>query len=256
MASKKPAAKKPAAKTGTAVAPRAATNVVSIREQLKKDAQGVDDRTSAPGGDSIIITQDKHFKLPTGEKTQGPIDVLIVDFVSYNAYYDGLKYDPKDIRPPGCFAISLSPKNMKPSGNSKNIQAKSCDECPNNEFGSDGEGKACKNMRMLAVLPPDADETTPLAVIKVSPTAIKGFDAYVRSVTAKFDTTPAALLTEVSFDPDADYPTLRFGNPRPADDDLLALGFAARETARKRLMQEPDVSGWTPVQKKPVKKSR
>lgn len=220
------------------------TSVVSIadiKKQMSTIAANISSNIAPPSGDSIIITQDKHFKLPNGQKSPGPLSVIIVDFISINAYYPGA-YDPKKISPPVCFALGTSPTTLVPSAKSPEVQSTSCAACPNNEFGSSGDGKACKNGRRLAVLPPDADDSTPFAILNVSPSAIKAFDSYVSSIAGQFNVPPFGVVTEVTFDPGVTYASLRFGNPKPCNDKQLTMAFARKEDARKRLMVEPDVS--------------
>lgn len=243
----------PGAKTTVAVKP--ATNIVDITKQLQAEVATLADRTSPAGGDVIRITQDKQFQLPDGRKTPGPINVVIVDFISANNFWHG-KYDPKNIEPPACFAIGQNPTTLVPSDNSPDKQAATCAVCPNNQFGSDGDGKACKNGRVLAVIPPDYQEGDALMLLKVSPTALKPFDGYVRSVATQFKLPPIGVITSVSLDPNQTYASLRFGDPRPTPPELLHTAAALREAARARLIQEPDVSGYeTPSAKsKPAAK--
>lgn len=233
----------------TAPAAKPGTNVVSLKERMKQEVATLSSRTAPPSGDNISITQDKHFKLPNGSKHPGPLSVIIVDFMSKNEFYEGA-YDPNNMTSPACFAIGQTPTTMAPSPNAPVPQSKTCTGCPMNEFGSAGKGKACKNMRVLAVLPPDADADEPLAIIKVSPTALKSFDGYVNSVAQKFGVPPLGVVTELSFDPNQTYATLRFGNPTPCSEDQLTVAFARKDEARKRLEVEPDVSRYVaPVAK-------
>ena len=81
------------------------------------------------------------------------LELVVVDFVTTHNFYAG-RFDKDNIVPPDCFAIGVDPKNMVPSPNAPNPQAKDCQSCPMNAWGSDGKGKACKNGRKLAVLPP------------------------------------------------------------------------------------------------------
>ncbi|WP_025915474.1 hypothetical protein [Herminiimonas sp. CN] len=233
MATKKPA--------GTAVAVKKTTagNIVDIRALLAKEVTDMASRVGAPGGDSIKVTQDKKFEFPDGTKSAGPIKLVIVDFVSANSFYEGA-YDPNNISPPACFSIGSNPTQMVPSENSPVKQASACGACPMNQFGSAGNGKACKNSRVLAVLPPGATADTPLWILKVSPTALKAFDAYVTSVVRSFQLPPVSVVTEVSFDESLTYASLRFGNPEPNED--LEVCFARKEEAMTRLKTEPDVS--------------
>ena len=235
------------AKTSVSVRKPSAGSVVSIQDALKAQAAGMNERVAPPAGAGIRITQDKHFLLPDGTKTQGPLELVIVDFVSRNNFYEG-SFDPKNIVPPGCFAIGTNPKDMTPSANSPNKQSADCQSCPMNQFGSDGEGKACKNGRVLAVLPPDADENTPLWTLNVSPTALRNFDGHVQSVVRAFGMPPVAVVTTVGFDDTVTYAKLTFSNP--VANENVAVGYARQQEARELLMVEPDVSGYAPPGRK------
>lgn len=251
MATKKPATATPTsaslkastgkASTSVAVRKPSAGSVVSITEALKAQAEGMGSRVAPPSGNGIRITQDKHFQLPDGTKTPGPLELVIVDFVTQHRFYESA-YDPKNIVPPGCFAIGVNPKDMAPSDSSPNKQSTDCQSCPMNAFGSNGTGKACANNRLLAVLPPDADENTPIWTLSVSPTALKGFDGYVQSVVRAFGMPPIGVVTTVSFDETVTYAKLVFSEPKP--NPLLNDMFARQGEAKELLMVEPDVSGY------------
>ena len=148
--------KAPTAKTSTAVAvvKKASGAVVNIQDMLRKQAESMSERTSPASGISIRVTQDKQFSLPDGQKTD-ELEVVIVDFVARNEFYEGA-YDKDNMSPPACFAIGVAPNKLVASDNSPQKQADTCAECPMNAFGSAGKGKACKNGRVLAVLPVDA----------------------------------------------------------------------------------------------------
>jgi hypothetical protein len=241
--------KAPAAKTSTAVAvvKKASGAVVNIQDMLRKQAESMSERTSPASGISIRVTQDKQFSLPDGQKTD-ELEVVIVDFVARNEFYEGA-YDKDNMSPPACFAIGVAPNKLVASDNSPQKQADTCAECPMNAFGSAGKGKACKNGRVLAVLPVDADENTPIWLLKVSPTALKGFDGYVQGVARTFQTPPVGVVTKVSFDPNVTYASLRFSDATPNEN--LAAHFARQAEAKELLEQEPDVSGYEAP--KPVK---
>jgi hypothetical protein len=248
MATKKsvPAAApaKPAAKpkaTGTAVAVKKTTGgaLVDIKAMMAAELAGLANRTAPAGGDKIQL-KDKKFHLPDGTQTD-TLNVVIVDFMAVNNFYEGA-YDAKNIVPPTCFAIGQIPTQMVPSDNAPVKQSDACASCPMNQFGSAGDGKACKNMRRLAVLPPDADTDTPLWILDVSPTGLKSFDGYVRSAASKFGVTPIGLITEITFAADVSYASLRFGNPEP--NEQMAVHWQRRQEATDRLTQEPDVSGY------------
>lgn len=225
----------------TAVAKKTSGNVVSIMDTLKAQAALMGSRVQAPTGASIRVTQDKQFLLPDGTKTPGPLELVIVDFTSKNMFYEGA-FDPKNISPPACFALGNDIATMAPSKNSPVPQSSSCATCPMNQFGSAGDGKACKNCRVLAVLPPDATEDTPLWLLSTSPTANKGFDGYVGQVARLFEMPPVGVVTTVSFDPSVTYAKLQFGTPVPNGN--VGIHFARQEEAKAMLGVEPDVSGF------------
>lgn len=252
-ATKTAALKKPATTASTAVAVKKPSggNIVSIQEALKAQAAGLNDRTELPGGNKIKL-EPGLFKLPDGTDTAGPLELVIVDFTTVHRFYPS-KFDRNNIVPPACFALGPNPKQMTPSKNSPERQADSCQGCPNNEFGSDGDGKACKNGRLLAVLPPDADEDTPLWLLEVSPTAIKGFDSYVQSVARTFGMPPIAVVTSVSLDDTVAYAKLKFDDPQP--NEQLSAHYARQAEAQELLATEPDVSGYEKPVKAPARKA-
>jgi len=243
---------KPVASTQVAVLP--ANLPAALREQLAAETAAMGSRIQAGGGDFIKLTKDKHFKLPDGTKHPGPLEVVVLDFVSANNFFDR-PYKEGEITPPACFAIGLEPSSLVPSKNSPDRQADACNTCPNNEWGSKGEGKACTNNRILAIVAgigdDGADPDAPLYLIKVSPTATKAWDSYVATIRAQYNAPPVAVVTDIFFDPSSEFQSLRFGNPRPNEN--LEMHFARKAAARQRLLQEPDVSGYKKVE---VKKGR
>ncbi len=228
-----------AKKTSTAVAVKKTSNaVVDVKAMLQAMVAANAKKTAPAGGNAIRVTQDKHLLLPDGSKTD-ELQVVIVEFTSRNEFYDGA-FDKNNIRPPACFAIGDVPSELVPSANSPEKQADSCAECPMNLFGSAGNGKACKNTRILAVLPADAEEDTPIWTIKVSPTAIKGFDGYVRNVQRVFGVPPVGVVTTIAFDENAEHAQLKFSDPVPNEN--AAVHLARVDEAKEILMTEPDVS--------------
>lgn len=242
----KPAAKS-AAKVGTAVAVKkpagGALATADLQAMLRKQMEDNASRVEPGSGKSIRINQDKSFTLPDGTKTREPLELVVVDFVSRNDYYAGA-YNKDDIVPPNCVAISPDPKGMIPLKSSPDRQADSCAQCPMNVFGSapTGAGKACKNSRVLAVLPPEAEDDTEIWVLKVSPTAIRGFDGFVASTSRTFQLPPVGVVVKVGFNEAVDYPSLEFFDPVPNEN--LAVHMARQEEARDLLMEEPDFTGF------------
>lgn len=204
-------------------------------EELAAEALKIRERIGAPSGDAIRVNKDKTFSLPTGESNER-LAVVVVNFVTMNQYYQG-KYDPKNIQPPVCMAAGTDLATMKPFAKVAEPQNKDCHTCWANQWGTDGKGKACKNQRVLAVLAPNYQVDGPLMLLKISPTGTRFWDSYVTQV-INMAGALIKVVTEITFDPNVDYASLRFKIAGPNDGWKDA--FARRGPALERLLVEPD----------------
>lgn len=222
---------------------------VNYEEQLAKEAAEIAKRISAPSGDRVRFKANSAFITPDGMEGEA-LEVVVVEFMSSNVLYEGA-YDRDNPQTPACFAIGPEPSMLVPSPNSPAKQAETCVACPNNQFGSapNGKGKACKNTRILAIIPASALDTpkeeAPIWVLAVPPTSLKSFDGYVGKLASQHKTVPAGVITEITLDPAITYASPRFSVVRPLKSNELGLFMSRREEASKRLLTEPDVSGYT-----------
>lgn len=236
-----------AKKTTSVVKPQKSTAIATT--SFTEDMEALKNQLNAPSGDKIKV-DNKTFKLPSGASAE-ELDVVIVDFVHCNNYYESA-YQEGVIVPPSCFAISPEPNGMTPSQNSPDVQSQvGCAGCVQNQFGSAGKGKACQNRILVAVLPADMETTTaetPLAIIDLSPTTVKPFQQYIASVARALQRPPYGVVSHVSCDPTKKWDAIMFSEPQPFDmEDEEAQAFVAmirgrREEARARLLTEPDVA--------------
>lgn len=231
---------------------------VNYAELLSKESADIAKRIAAPSGDRIYIQNNSIFKTPDGQEGEA-LQVVVVEFISSNMMYDRA-YDKNNPSPPACFAIGPEPSTLVPSTNSPSVQAGTCSACPNNQFGSaaNGKGKACKNTRLLAVMPlwelDDPNNEAPIWIMSVPPASIKAFDGYAHSLAAKHKTVPIGVITEISLDTSSAFASPRFDVVRPLTNDELGFFVTRREEASQRLYVEPDVSQYAPPQ--PVKNVR
>lgn len=208
---------------------------------------------TAPSGDFIRL-KGKKFRFPSDtDKDPGydELDVVIVDFVYYNAYYETAFRDDTPASPV-CFALSPEPTGMIPSPNCPDKQCDACTGCEMNEFGPNNEAKPCQNRVLIAVLPRDANEDTPFNIISISPTSNKkkdptGFQNYIKSVASSLRRPPYGVVTNLTFDPQVAYPKVMFDHAQEIvmDDDgveFVNMVRSRREEARARLMTEPRVA--------------
>lgn len=217
---------------------RAQINVpTDINAEIAAEMEMMAKRISAPSGNKIQATQGKLFKFPDGTEVS-EFECVVVDFVAINKFYAD-SYDRNNITPPLCYAVNLEPSQLVPVDTSIEKQAESCAKCDLNKFGSAGKGKACQNTRLLAVLPTDADSSTDLMVLSVSPTAIDAFDKYVGSIARTFGVPVRGVVTKVGFNPAKEYASMVFSSVAPADKDLFMTAHTRKMEALTLLTTVP-----------------
>ena len=201
-------------------------------EQLAAEAQAMINKAGAVAGATIRV-KNKKFVLPDGREA-ATFTAVILDFINVHEFYEG-RYDPKVIRPPVCAAKGEDPKNMVPYDESPKPQADNCNECPMNQFGSEGKGKACKNGIWLAVVPADDLTSEPL-MVKLAPTSTMPFRKYV-SLLANTGRPLFSVVTEFSLDNSVDYAKILCGAPVPLPMADVSVVMGRRADALKRLAQ-------------------
>lgn len=238
------AAKKPST---NAVVQRAQVQLpAEIEQAMASSIAEFQGRMSAPVGNRITVTQDKKFKNAAGEKWD-TMRGVIVDFIAKKAYYEG-DYDKNNIVPPNCFAMGFMPHDsLEHSENAPEpVHADGCKACPYNQFktAKNGNGKACKDSYVLAVMSTGADEdgSYKLVTLELSATAIKPFEKYVRDLARDTGKAPYAFETEFFFDDKSDYASVRCAPVNALPVELVTAAFGLRDDARKLLSVEPNVS--------------
>ena len=214
-------------------------SVLDIQAELRAQVATLKDTVAPPTG-FTISTKAKQFTLPDGRQSGGPLECIILDHISANHYYTGA-YNPSALTAPDCFAINRIVAELKASPNSPSVQDEnSCLDCAFNQWGSapnGGKGKACKNQRMLLLVPADVDSIDAQQyILKVSPSGVKHYDKYI-DMLASSERHPIQLITLVSFDPNEAYPSLRFA-VKEAHDKLEVM-WELRKRGENLLFQEP-----------------
>lgn len=230
-------------------------SAADVKKQLQEDAQKIKDRVSAPETNQISI-KDRMFTFPDGQVYTDSVELVVVDFVAWNSYYPD-QFDPKNPKPPVCFAYGESLSTLAPSENAPEPQSDACSGCWANEFESGvGNGKACKNQRRLAVVPVHADdpENAPMFTLMVPPSSIKKFDGFVNTVARLYEVPPVGVSVTVRMNPEVNYSNLIFENPEPNQN--IAAHYNRLQEARELITVEPDLSGYEPPKKSSGKGSR
>lgn len=186
---------------------------VDIEAQIKKQLMEQKGQLGALPSNKIGL-KGKQFTLPDGQKSDGPLECVILDFVWTMVHYPGA-FNSNNPQAPNCFAVGReNPEGgeLKPHESVSKPQGKDCASCAKNQWGSapSGSGKACKNQRRLVVVPPNFDENTEPMTMYVSPGGLKNFDKYVARLNNEQGVLPVQVVTEVAFDKDQPYPLLTF----------------------------------------------
>lgn len=248
------------------IAIKKSTAMVSMADWEKRleDAAVEESARVKAGSGNYIGIRGKEFAYQ-GADLGEELDVVILDFVYTNEYYD-VPFDQENPSPPACFAINKGEDELVPDEACPDKQAEDCASCDLNQWGSAerGKGKACGNRRRIAVVSvADLDKDIKdieVAFIRVPPTSGKNFDKYYKGVT-KIHRRPAyGVITRLAFDQESDSEVLTFEALGKIDNAAhMAVVSQKREECQDALMQVPDFSGYgatqKPKSKKPAKAS-
>lgn len=198
------------------------TALVNYEEELARQSQLAAGTVDAIATGRFFAIRGATLSFNDAPVAHNRMAVIIADFVLENNFYE-TAYDPDDPTPPTCYAFGRTEAEMKPHDEvfaAKNQQHDTCRGCEHNEFGSaeKGRGKACTNRVRLSLLPAAhlteagkvdklyseedlADEA--FAFLRLPPTSLKSFAAYVKSVSGALKRPPHGVLTLIEVVPDA-----------------------------------------------------
>lgn len=205
-------------------------------EQLAIEAQNLINRLGSMGGGDVVKFENKNFVFPDGVTVSSEMDAVIVDFAYVNQMFRG-NFDRKNPSAPICAAVGLDQDHLVPFEHSPERQSDSCIACPMNQYGSAGNGKACKNGVWLAVIAANATDDSPMYIMKLSPTAITPFKRYVANTISTFQTPTYGVVTHFEFDPKETYPKVLCSNPDRKRNQNLEQALKRRAEAAARLTQ-------------------
>ena len=231
--------------------------IVKWDEKLAQMAAGYAKQEENTGGGQFFSVKSGQLTWQDSPLPGNKVAVIILDGLIENAYYAG-EYDADNPQPPKCFAFGRVETEMAPHeqvielGDQENDM---CQGCPNNAFGSAerGNGKACKNSRRLAMIPAgtfkngskfepykkgEELEGSSMGFLKLPPTSIKGFAAYVKQLEGTLRRPPFAVYTLVSVVPDPKTQfKIVFETLGLVPDNLLDVAFKRHEEAKSQIEQ-------------------
>lgn len=213
---------------------------INPTELLKKQLDETNKRIGQGSARRVKISP-VGFTDPEGEQGKA-LQVVVVDFTLVHSYFD-TPYDPDNIVPPACYANSRIFQDLSPVADVPSPQSESCSICPLNQFGSgpNGKSKACRNSRLLAIVPVGNIETAPIWTFSVAPTSITRWDSYVRELMRE-NLTPMFAQTEITYEVKGTYAKPIFSLLGPLDSTETASVIARLDEARDILDLLPDWS--------------
>jgi len=189
-----------------------AVDVSELNQDLTSHASSGFPIMSIKGKVFTLARGDEKTVLPNPKDPESPataIDVVVIKVnkgTSKVFYANG--YQEGEQAKPDCF----SNNGDKPDAGSKSPQAKSCQVCPNNQWGSKvsatgGKGKLCQDSVRIAIAP--ADQVNDPMLLRVPPASIKALGE-LGTVCAKRGVPYNAAVTKISFDLASATPKLLF----------------------------------------------
>jgi len=133
--------------------------LISIEEQVKQQLALQQQKMAAlQTGPNLISFKGGQLIVDGTPIPGGEAEVHVLAQQAERAYYEG-EYDPSKPQVPACYSFDLE----TPHPESSSPQHATCEGCPQNEWGSKGKGKACRESARVALVPATAPiETAPM----------------------------------------------------------------------------------------------
>lgn len=191
------------------MAKRPGTALVQYEQQLLEQANVAKATEESVALGQFFQTKNGVLSYNGAPVKDNTMQVIVVDHVLENKMYPlGKKFDPNSPQTPICYAFGRINEDMVPHEKAPQPQHAQCKGCPQNEFGTSdtGQGKACKNVRRLALIPvpEDADQVKDAQVAYLAPpvTSVRGWAGYVQQLANVLKRPPLGVITQVSVVPD------------------------------------------------------
>lgn len=190
------------------------TSLVKWDDELKALAQKTAIKEQVSDGFRSISFRGGQMSIGDDVVKGNELECVVIASVHANLYYDS-DYNPSKVVVPICYAFGDPDaddptEGMAPHENCSEPQSEQCQGCPMNEFGSAdrGRGKACKNVRRMAVIDTDslksADDLAKAEPyqMQIPVTSVKRWAKYANTIAKDMERPPFAVVTKVKISPD------------------------------------------------------
>lgn len=194
-------------------APKAGTGVTLWQDQMREAAKKQAATETITGSFRAVSTRGGILSVDDVAMPNNEMRCVILMAVHENQFYSGA-FNPNVTQIPTCYAFAGEDDDadaMTPHEESAEPQAASCTECPLNEMGSadTGRGKACKNIRRLALVTEDAMdsaeafEEAEVRTLKVPVTSVKLLAKHINRLSEEMERPTWGVVTLIKVVPDA-----------------------------------------------------
>lgn len=180
-------------------------------EQLELLAnQELANESSSRGGASMISTRNGRMSLQGMPIPNDTIEAVILCAPIERLFYES-KFDGAALVPPDCSSIASNASDMGPFDSSLHPQSDKCETCPQNVWGSAGEGrkgKACRETRRIVFLTSDTVKENgdpgaiPAYAIRPPVTSLSNWSTYIKTIAMTLRKPVFAVRTKITLVPD------------------------------------------------------
>jgi hypothetical protein len=177
--------------------------------------------------------------MPDGTAMGSNIEVVILGHIRSHELYPDTVYNANKPEAPICYSRNLLNEPSMPHKNVDKPECDNCEDCPNNEWGSKGQGKACNETYKVAVIVPAYDPNVPV-VLKIASTGMKGFDSSIGGIQKAFGKNgnlamPYAAIVNAEFT-DAAYPVVKITGTQARVNPAITTHFKMAKDAVEALL--------------------
>ena len=210
------------------------TAVVSIEEQIKQQlALQQQKMAQMQVGANLISFKGGQLIVDGLPVPGGEAEVIVLAQQGERSYYEGA-FDPSKPQVPACYSFD----GIAPHPEASDPQNATCEGCPQNEWGSKGKGKACREGTRVAVLPASAPlDSAPMYQCSFPITSMGSVKDFF-SRCANSGKLSGQFITQLKVVPDAkSFFKASLAPKQLAENQDLVVLLERVETARKQLVQ-------------------
>jgi len=210
------------------------TQVVSIEDQIKAQLALQQQKLSQLSvGANLISFKGGQLIVEGNVVPGGEAQVIVLAQQGERSYYEGA-FDASKPQVPACYSFD----GEQPHPEASDPQNGTCEDCPMNEWGSKGKGKACREGTRVAVLPANMPlDTAPMYQCSFPITSMGSVKDFFSRAAASGKLS-GQFVAQLKVVPDAKSFFKASLTPiaQATDQDLTVL-LSRMETARKQLVQ-------------------